>query len=472
LSINSLNIFGGRDASNALQVTLSSNPSESILLTISARYHESNATVAAIGAMLKNTSMPRIFLPYEFRVKSNPRFLRQFISITLPSEYDSGYFYVSLSISGPSRDEFDVAYSNGRLIQIQSNLTAPEPPGLQSAAFSSDGLYIIVILSSSSDRGRKAAVKFLCSDLFVFSSSNYSYCVWNDDATVIIRPSSDDSINVGDKVTLLGNKVKALCTLSDRVCRSWPSANMTTALIEAPLNPISPVVSLSVPSTIGACSDIRIDVSSSYGYGYKRWSSVLFSVVSTASKADSINRFLASNYSLTTPTVIPAYLIQSQAIYVVTVRLCNFLGGCGHSSKRVVVSASSNLATVAVLGPAIRSFLPSTNFDISANAVMQQCSTDKALATISYSWSIIGKSNTGSLLETRHLISKSVSERKFSLPPYSIIAGAEYTITVTATESALFQSTSSSVTVYAESGDVVAIISGAADRQSIACGSI
>ena len=117
---------------------------------------------------------------------------------------------------------------------------------------------------------------FKCSELFEFKGDMKSNCQWLNKKQVIIYPN--DEVYPDSNFTIRSNKIKAECIspasdnipCSDLKCINENNNNII--IIQYPIEPIKPIVSISYPSVINSCDSLILDISgSTIGSGGRAW---------------------------------------------------------------------------------------------------------------------------------------------------------------------------------------------------------
>jgi hypothetical protein len=335
-----------------------------------------------------------------------------------------------------------------------------------------------------------------CSSLFRISTSSLSSssssslslsdavrCVWLDDKSLEMSPVPH--FNVGDVIKLKGGILKARCTSKvDVTCSSWPFSESHTLTISAPspqsLSP--PVVTLSMPSELGVCDDLLLDLSSSSGSGGREWQSLSFqvSLLSTSSTPTSpsssslLQQYLSNLTSLpssksissliSTPIRIPKRLLTEGSVSSLEVWMCNFLSACGKRFKSFVVSSSVNVPVVSLSSQNVIRMFHNTSLLISGGGYVSVCGrgneestgATKSSASLKYTWSV-WKDRV--LQDSLSLQSVSVNPMQFKLPSYRLPSGSLYLVKLTVQHLISLKSSAKSVQVIVQSGDVVCVLS-------------
>eukprot|EP01031_Cornospumella_fuschlensis_P027049 gene27049-32683_t len=435
---------------------------------------------------LSSAFVPSIFTlsPSAALSSSSPSSLRFSSGL---SKLSAGDYQVSLSITGFSASDYNVVYPSGFEASDSMTLTVLPAgaillaPAMLNAVFSSDGSYLQVLFSGDTNRGGMST-RFSCSRLFRFGCAESSTCVWQDTSTVWAYVSAQPECALpGQTLSLAPSAaIKARCASAGCVGNQvlWPnistSASSSFLTIAAPSPPIAPIVIMNMPTSLGSCSSLRIDVTLSTGHGGRAWNSskVSVSVIDTAGNvvnASSLQEFLSSDtFKLfPQPMAIPAAYFQDGHIYTFQATLCNFLGACGSAMGRLII-ISSLVPSVSIPGNTLRSMKPNALLSIRAVGTIPTCSNagGNNVTTreyLSYSWSI--SSGSGSSSVPLNLRSISKDPARFLLPAFSLQINTLYTISVTTSLSLTSSSaTSVSTQVYVVPGDLVAVIGGSNTR--------
>lgn len=386
----------------------------------------------------------------------------------------AGIYTLEVVLSGPSAAEYNVSYSGSRVLRVLAADVEPGTPQLLSATFSSDGSSVAVAFSAPTDKGGYQNA-FPCAKLLNFTGSSAASCQWSDNAKMVVYPvystkAPDSVLRVSSAVQIYPLTVRAACTSSTNVtrCKSWAAVPSTQMLVAKPTAPLQPKVVLSVPSTIGGCSSLTVDLTSSTGAAGRPWASAQFKVLTTLGATPAalqLENYLAANFTLNPPTAIPYDTFQKGYTYSIQATLCNFLASCASSVKTVSVLASvSAVPVVSILGQSQRSIARNAQLVLSTNAYTQSCSGAVSSANLAYFWSVRRFLSDGTLAAT-DLRSSSQSPTSFKLPAYMLTSSTQYEIAVTVDALASGLSASAAVTVSVIQGSVVAVVSGGSSKQ-------
>ena len=241
------------------QVTLNSKPKVPIQITLAIHPVELKSCSYAYGGVAANATV----FPSTFQFSASTQVLvGNFIVRGTP-----GCYLLTANATGNQ-----TIYNFAEPFNIKSSDAVPAPPVLSSAAFSNDGLSVIVGFSAPTDEGAFAAVPFAyqgafpCSSVLMFNGVSLASCIWATNAQIVVSlvgpgATAQPTILVGDVVTTLNHTLRAVC----RAGHLCPFANSTRAIVAAPVAAIVPTVALSSPSFVGGCDDLVMDPTASTG---------------------------------------------------------------------------------------------------------------------------------------------------------------------------------------------------------------
>ena len=131
-----------------------------------------------------------------------------------------------------------------------------------------DQLYLT--WDSGSDRAGYYGSTFDCDELINFPLVSAASCLWTTSASLTVTLDNRATCVPGDNVTVLGEILKPYCAYSD--CSCWPAANSSGPVqLAQPDMPLTPVAVFVGPQSIGSCSDVDIDLTTSIGSGGRDW---------------------------------------------------------------------------------------------------------------------------------------------------------------------------------------------------------
>ena len=211
---------------------------------------------------------------------------------------------------------------------------------------------------------------------------------------------------------------------------------------------------ISSPATIGSCDSYVLDFLASTGSGGRDWANSSFSVTcSNSSLSAKVEDFLTNNWQLTKPITLPQGMLVKSESYNFVVTLCNFLGSCGQSSRTVSV-LNTVYPTVSILGMQTRTINRNASLSLTSQAFTALCDGSLTQQDLIYTWSVSSNGVTDS-----SLISESKTLQKFLLSPFRLQANEFYTVKLTVLNTNYLKASSTSVQVFVQQGDVVAVIS-------------
>ena len=241
------------------QVTLNAKPKVPILISLVISPMKSKSCPYLYGTVAANASVfPSSF---QFTPKSQV-LLGNFIVRGSP-----GCYLLTANATGNQ-----TIYSFAKRLNIKSSDIVPPPPELSSAAFSNDGLSLVVGFSSATDLGASASAPFFyrgvfpCSSVLQFRGVSLASCIWTTNAQIVasLIGSAGDAafptLEIADTVIMRNRTIRAVCRSG--IC---PFANSTRAIVAAPAAAIVPLAALSAPSFVGGCDDLVMDPTASIG---------------------------------------------------------------------------------------------------------------------------------------------------------------------------------------------------------------
>jgi hypothetical protein len=335
-------------------------------------------------------------------------------------------------------------------------------PNFISAAFTNEGSSIIFKFDMTTNQG-KLSNSFSCNKLFDFRCASQSVCQWIDSKTISGSVNGAEGCVVpGDTVMLVrNNNITFSCSGSNCVSNGV-NAFPKSLVIQAPVSPVIPTITIRMPSSLGQCSSLLLDLSGSLGSGGREWRNVSVRASSSSSSSGSVdtialNRFLTRNFTISPPTAIPAVYFTAGLSYSFQVSLCNFLGRCAHGTASVVVTQTL-LPTVTIDGSAVRNILISQPIALSSTAFVANCNGNPSSLGINYVWKVMNSD----LQVISSVSSTSRDPSRFTLPAFSFAANRVYKIQVSASFNQ--QVSSASVQINTLSGALVAVIQGSGNQ--------
>ena len=434
------------------------------------KYELSSAPVGSLVVTPKfyigGTEITDIVATPSFFAFSNTSSLTAEYFISAPSSL-SGNCTVSMDLSGSQGSEY---YSIDYHLQLLSADSPVPPPTIASCQFSDSGQTALVYFDSPTDGAGIDMPSWPCSTLFDFVGANATQCSWLDSKTVSIASSplaneieTGPRLGVGNIVTLVGGRIKAFCAGSATSCLSNPLAISGRTRTLAPVNPLAPTVILTTPNVLGACSDLSVDATESYGSGGRLYASVDWNVSAISNDPSpvgvntfALQRYLTAQsalYQVRRPITVPRSTL-AEGIYKITLHLTNFLGLSSFKTVLISVTGERDLPILTILGASYRSQLASSPLAILSTAVLSSCSS--STSAIKFKWTV---SEADRIIPIN---SASRDPSRFLLAPYTLQADSTYTVTVSATVGT--SSAVSSVTVYVNHGPVTAAIVGGYER--------
>ena len=197
-----------------------------------------------------------------------------------------GLYSMRLAVSGPSAPTY-YSLSSAVQVNVLSSSVPPLPPVLLKATFSESGAKLFVYFDSATDGAQSvteiasANSAWPCKLLLNFKGVENAVCDWINSTVVQIQLTANDNIlAVGTLVMLLPSRVKAACIQDCSSTGNYAFSAAATVKAMAPANPVSPIVVLTIPSTISKCNNLTVDPTSSSGSGGRDWLQVKWVVTS------------------------------------------------------------------------------------------------------------------------------------------------------------------------------------------------
>jgi hypothetical protein len=256
-------------------------------------------------------------------------------------------YRLQASVGGASRGDYAITFPAGDTFSVKNSEIEPSPPLLQTAIFSNDGGRVILTFASGTNKGGSSNV-IKCSPLLSSQAIDQSTrCVWTSLSTVEIYSTGDLGIQVGQVITLAAGFLKSACTsIVDPTCKSWKTNTLQRVNVSAPSVVLKPTIVVSIPSQLGPCDNLIIDLTASTGNGGRSWRSFSLFTEGNSPNMTDLQNFLMKVNSISSPVVVPFQLLNSGYAYNLRISLCNFLGRCSQRTTSFIVSASANIPIV------------------------------------------------------------------------------------------------------------------------------
>jgi Na+-transporting methylmalonyl-CoA/oxaloacetate decarboxylase gamma subunit len=370
-----------------------------------------------------------------------------------------GSYRLNVTLSGSSKDDYKVVFPRGDILVVKAVEEELPPPMIQRSEFTSDGSKLTVIFASATNRGGVVNV-INCGTLFK-STSSLSRCVWTSDSSLEISLIGS-KINSGNVLEVKSGVWKARCTSKvDPTCSNWRSNDFQNSTISVPSVVKTPLVTMSMASTIGPCDDLVVDLTSSSGSGGRSWRSVSFLVGGLGPNITLVQEYLstlsANPSSVRSPVAIPNTVLRSGYAYSLAVRLCNFLGACGSKVKTFSVSSPKSVPVVSLNSRDTLSIFRNTSLLISGSAYVTVCGGGKSREYLSYNWSLF---ENNAIMSSKELQSVSVNPQEFKLPAYRMSVGSLYQLKLVVKHTISMRTSSTSLAIFIKSGDLVCLLPG------------
>ena len=339
---------------------------------------------------------------------------------------------------------------------------------------------------SGTDRAGYLGATFDCDELVDFPLASAATCVWTTSDSLTVSLDYRATCVPGDNVTVLGGMLKPYCSYLD--CSCWPRANASGPVqLEPPDIPLTPVAVFVGSQSIGSCSDIDVDLTTSIGSGGRDWAAAEWTVNSSLPDANltAIRAFIATwNLAAQPELVVPntlastadddiarslfddddtaddaaegggatyLRLIQPGHYYEFSVKLANFLGFAASSAPFTVSVAAGAIPNLIITAGQKYDMLVPAQLTIFAQASVALCPGDKAGTTaLIYEWTCSREA----------AISTSVDPRFFKIDPFTFNSTQSYELQVVVTDRLGLNNTATTQIVVGQSSLVAAIDGG------------
>ena len=436
-------------------------------------------TISLIDGSTKNATLVSVPSSSEFFSTISPSKLKGIFYLSTSPEV-SGTFLISLVVSGQDSKNFTASTTTVDIMTISQPLQAPS---LKSCQFDSSGGYLVIAFDKSTDQAGIIANEWSCSQLFIFADANTASCSWTSLSTIKVTFTAltASSLKPNDTLSVKGGMLRSACRSgtncnNNHLLRSQqihtdivhkdsvpyiPLSSALSVIVQRPALPVAPIIVVIVPTQIGACNDLMIDLSSSTGSGGRPWSSVVWTVLAKNGDTTALTTFLNNNFDSSLNYVIVPRNLLIRTTYSVGVTLTNFLGDSSSSTSIVSVSSDPNLPVAHILGSLSKVIKASDILDLQGSAVLSKCGV---VSSVKYSWALTNSSGSNIVLK-----STSVDPRKYVAPAYSFNAGSSYKATLTVTSlhsNGLLLSFGYAVAnIYVKHGNIIAVVKGGYSRE-------
>jgi hypothetical protein len=342
-------------------------------------------------------------------------------------------------------NELKIVYLHGNIFYSNASLAVKISPTILTATISPDLRFVVVQFSNTIEIGFPIISNvFSCDKMFIFRGSKSSQCSVSDSTSIRILLDTNSIILVGNSITLLPGVVYS--SGSEFLYASTQAVTLMNSLVVQ-----NPIVIMNAKTTLNVCEDLIIDLSTSLGSGGRSWAKITLFV----SKGGRI----ASNSNFTaTSTVVKVYsnYFSGGESYLVTAKMCNFVGACATGSITVYVS-SSLLPFAWIRGPKVQTFKRSSSVALSAQILSEMIPSclkfDLSVLTFQWTLAIDG-------LESAQYFSQAKVPTEYYLPEYSLKAGLSYLITLMVYDSRSGAMATDTRSLIIEPEPIVSVISG------------
>ena len=388
----------------------------------------------------------------------------------------NGSYVIDLMIQGSARAQYirggSTAVKASTAVVVLSSSQPLPAPRLLGAMFANSGGYVVISFDTATDQAGILDNTWLCTRLFSFVGASVASCAWADLSTVRAYPSPTSTdpntpgraMQPGDTIALNGGMIRVQCRANTVCIENAVAATVTTSL-QLPLNPLIPTVSVGVPNSVGGCSNLLVDLSSSTGNGGRIWQSITWNVASQRGDPSFVANYLASHYDINSNTALIPKILLFTTKYSITATLVNFLNGSASGTTSVTVTGDINLPVVSIQGPSLFNTKANTALTLIGSATLTTCSQSNILK---YTWTMQDPTNP-----TKIFVSSSIDPTKFQINSYKLTAGLTYGIALRVdvmkdkvSNVVLSNATTVPTNVFVLSGNVIAAVRGGLSRQN------
>jgi len=332
-----------------------------------------------------------------------------------------------------------------------------DAPLLEGARFADSGASILLEFSAFTDRAGYGGQTFACDALVEIEGTTRS-CAFLGDALLEAGLDADSTAIPGSTAMLKANS--GLRAYGARPC--WESnAAASSVAIAAPSNPEPLTVVIQAPDTVGTCGFAIVDASTSSGSGGRAWASILWTATTENADADQAAVLAAAVEAALGKDVLSVDTETLGRLEVsVGVTFTNYLGATGSGVQTVGVRTGA-IPSVSVVGGASRTLASrSLPLTIEASASATTACGDLDTVSLTYAWELTAVAPEDAAIDAT---SASLDPRSFALAPFSLDAGAIYSVRCVVTDSGGLSNVAA-VQVVVERGDLVALVGGGSER--------
>lgn len=358
--------------------------------------------------------------------------------------------------------------------------TAPAPPKLLDAQFTSSGAHVYVNFDSPTNRGgRLAGSLFSCGELFQFDDADVSSCLWINTTTVDVDVSNSLSFQPGSNVTVYANLLKAACVHSVVECECYEFTNSSIAIAaKAPAEAIVPTAVLQGPYSTSVCENVTWSADQSTGSGGRPMTYIWSIAVpqmntsnnvtsfsdDTRSSAEAFMASIVANSQgkpfFTLPEAALSRLILFGTQLELALVLKNLFGATSSSSYIISLEYDQIPSLVIIGGRQLSLSSRSESLAVEAEGYATACDgRPDSERTVNFNWVLLALDGA-SLIETTY-VSLAKNDRFFELAPYTLDSNSSYVLRATVIDHSI-PTNKNTVDIYIQIGIgvVVAAIDG------------
>jgi hypothetical protein len=441
----------------AYTLLLDSLPSENLTVTADAVFTNASGTF----------TFPMV--PASVSFSSDSLVLSRLFSLTGAATASPGSLDLQLTYSGASAVEYATTFLSATVVSVLDVNTPPLVPQLSKVQFSDLGTRLIATFDSATDKGAITASLFACDLLFTFAGADLATCTWETTSMVTMQLGSLATVVIGDDFQLKGGCVRAACVSDNTtLCGLYETVPETNATVANADAPVSPIVQISMPSTVSICSPFTLDLTSSTGSGGRDFQNISITVSTAGSGSlTNITEFFET-YVFNPAPAVPAGTLETGG-YNFLVQICNFLQQCTSSSQTIAVIDDA-IPTASIIGSSYREIYRDASLSLQSAASVTECDGTRTTNGLSYFWSAYRVASSTTLIST--LVSTSASPANYRLGAFSLDVSTLYEIEVTVIDDSSGFSTTALTQVQVIPNVLQAVVSGGLSRSIATLGTV
>jgi hypothetical protein len=265
-------------------------------------------------------------------------------------------------------------------------LNVANAPSFSKCQFTEAGSHIEIEFDKPTNKGREpqpSSCAKLLEQSVVATLGTDAHCLWVSSSRLRVTLAAGASILVGSSVSAKSNTILTAEENSRPVSRS--------TVLSMPTNMPDPVASILAPTSVGACDDLLLDASGSYGSGGRTmgYSWTVQAAIGSNQAQVYATLFAASckyaDLTVCSQAVVPASMLVAGHTYAFHVTVTNFWGRTGSAVAYVTKSANPT-PHVVIEGLQVRSVRASELVRLRAAVELSNCYN--GTKAMNFQWSV------------------------------------------------------------------------------------